>query len=73
MTFVLQLTEMISMETPLGHGYAILVEAGEQDQYWTVALDNGALVTLPQNKVRVSRDYTRGRGITDKQMKEIIK
>lgn len=69
----LQLSELIPMETELGFGYAILYEGGEHDSYWTVALENGALVTFPQNQVRVSRSYTHGRGISDEEMREIIK
>lgn len=69
----LQLDEMISVETPLGHGYAIIFESGEHDNYWTVAMDNGALVTFTQDRIRVSRDYTHRRGISDGQMKEIVR
>jgi hypothetical protein len=69
---MIQLNEMISVETPLGHGYAIIFESGEDDNWWTVALDNGALVTFTQDRIRVSRDYTHGRGISDDQMKEIV-
>lgn len=68
-----QLNDLIPMETPLGFGYAILVETNAHDQYWTVALNNGALVTFPQHKVRISRSYTHERGISDEEMKEIIK
>jgi hypothetical protein len=50
---ILQLEHLIGMETPLGFGYAILVETGPHDQYWTVALDNGALVTFSQDKIRI--------------------
>jgi hypothetical protein len=69
---MLELRDSISVETPLGHGYAIIFETGEYDNYWTVVLDNGALVTFTQDKIRVSRDYTHGRGIDDAQMKEIV-
>lgn len=68
----LQLSEMISVETPLGHGYAIIFETGEHDNFWTVALDNGALVTFTQDRIRVSRDYTHRRGISDDEMKKIV-
>lgn len=68
----LQLDEVISVETPLGHGYAIIFESGEHDNYWTVAMDNGALVTFTQDKIRVSRDYTHGRGISDHEMQTIV-
>jgi hypothetical protein len=70
---ILQLEHLIGMETPLGFGYAILVETGPHDQYWTVALDNGALVTFSQDKIRICNSYTHGRGINDRDMKEIIK
>mgnify|MGYP000567710219 FL=1 len=70
---MLQLEELISVETPLGHGYAIIFESGEHDNYWTVALDNGALVTFTQDRVKISRDYTHGRGISDAEMKEIVR
>ena len=70
---MLQLNEMISVDTPLCHGYAIIFESGEQDNYWTVALDNGALVTFTQDRIKVSRDYTHRRGISDDQMKEIVR
>lgn len=62
----------IPMETPLGKGYALFVEAAAHDQYWTVALENGALVTFTQDKLRISRDYTHHRGISDEEMKRII-
>lgn len=64
--------ELIPVETPLGSGYAMLYEGGEHDNYWTVILENGALVTFTQDKIRVSRSYTHGRGISDKEMKKII-
>lgn len=69
----IQLHELIPVVTPLGDGYAIIFETGEHDNYWTVALENGAIVTFPQNKIRVCRSYTHGRGISDEEMKEIIK
>lgn len=67
-----ELRELISVQTPLGHGYAIFVESGEQDNYWTVALDNCAIVTFTQEQIRISRSYTHGRGISDRQMKRIL-
>lgn len=65
--------ELIPVKTPLGSGYAIFVELGEFDTYYTVVMDNSALVTFTQDQIRVSRSYTHGRGITDNQMKQIIK
>jgi hypothetical protein len=40
--------ELIPVKTPLGSGYAMLLEAGEYDTYWTVVLDNKAIVTFTQ-------------------------
>ena len=70
---ILQLHDLIPMDTPLGQGHAIMVETNAHDQYWTVALENGALVTFPQHKIRICRSYTHERGITDTEMKDIIK
>lgn len=69
----IQLNESISVETPLGRGYAILIETGAHDYWWTVALDTGAIVTFSQDKIRMTKSYSYGRGITDENMKEIIK
>lgn len=65
--------ELVPVETPLGSGYAMLYEGGEHDNYWTVILDNGALVTFTQDKIRVSRSYTHRRGIDDAEMQQIVK
>jgi hypothetical protein len=65
--------ELIPVKTPLGPGYAMLLEAGEYDTYWTVVLENQAIVTFTQDQLKVSRSYTHRRGISDKQMKKIIK
>ena len=67
-----QFKELIPVHTPLGFGYAFLLEAGEFDTYWTVVLDNQAVVTFTQDQIKVSRSYTHRRGINDKQMKAII-
>lgn len=68
-----ELREMISVKTPLGSGYAMFIESGEHDTYWTVALDNCAIVTFTQAEIRISRSYTHGRGISNRQMREIIR
>lgn len=73
MPSVIQLNEIIPVKTPLGDGYAIIFETGEHDNYWTIALDNGAIVTFNQEKIKIGRSYTHDRGINDKEMKEIIK
>ena len=69
---IIQLDEQLSVETPLGHGMAIIFESGEDDNWWTVALDNGAIVTFKQSKVVMSRSYSHERGISDQQMAMII-
>ena len=73
MTTSIQLSELIPVKTSLGDGHAIIFETGEHDNYWTVALENGAIVTFRQEDIRMCRSYTHHRGITDKEMKEIIK
>lgn len=73
MTVVTQLAEFIAVETPLGDGYAVLVETGGDDQLWTVIISNSrAFVTFPQNKLRAKRSYTHGRDLNDAQMLEIL-
>lgn len=51
----------------------MIFESGEDDNYWTVALDNGAIVTFRQKQIRVARSYTHKRGITDREMRQIVK
>lgn len=70
---IIQLNEMISVETKIGHGYAMIFETGEHDNFWTVAMDNGAVVTFRQDQIRISRDYSHGRGISNREMRKIIK
>lgn len=65
--------ELIPVTTPLGSGYAMFVEPGEYDTYWTVVLDNQAVVTFTQEQIRISRSYTHSRGISNSQMRKIIK
>jgi hypothetical protein len=66
--------EPIEVETPIGKGRALFVERTPHDYWWTVALnDSAALVTFPQNKIRITRSYTQGRGISDEEMRKIVK
>lgn len=51
----------------------MFLEAGECDTYWPIVLDNQAVVTFTQEQIRISRSYTHGRGISDAQMRKIIK
>ena len=68
---MIQLKEIIPVETPLGSGYAIVFEAGAHDNYWTVALDNCAIVTFRQDQIKIANSYTLGRGIDDKRMRKV--
>lgn len=61
------------IKTPLGMGYVWFVETEHDDNWYTVVLDNGAIVTFNQSRIRVARSYTLKRGINDEEMKEIIK
>ena len=70
---IIQLKELIPVETKLGSGYAIIFESLAHENYWTVALDNGAIVTFAQEKIRIADSYTHNRGISDNNMLEIIK
>jgi hypothetical protein len=67
-----EFADSVPVKTPLGDGYALFVETTAQDHFWTVALDNGALVTFPQDQVRAARNYTRRRGIDDAEMRAIL-
>lgn len=75
---MLQLKPMISVVTPLGAGQAILISEDEMDTHWTVVLDkikDGGcpIVTFPQHKVRVQRNYSAELGLSDQTMKGILK
>jgi hypothetical protein len=73
LTVVHEPREIIPVHTPLGFGHAIFIEFGEFDTTWTVAMENQTVVSFPQEKIRISRSYTHGRGISDAQMRQIIK
>lgn len=70
----LEFQEPLEVDTPLGKGRALFVERTPHDYLWTVAInDNQALVTFVQSKLRICKSYTHERGISDEQMREIIK
>lgn len=70
---LIQLHEMIPVETPLGPGVAIIFQAQEHDNSWTVMLEfSGAFVTFPQSQIHASRSYYPRVGITDQEMKDIV-
>jgi hypothetical protein len=71
---MIELKELIPVVTPAGTGYAILVEGGPHDNYWTIVLDEGGgIITYRQQEIRVAKSYTYGRGITHAQMRKIAK
>lgn len=71
---VIELRARIAMDTPLGRGYALLVETNAEDQWWTVALaETRALVTFQQSKIRVARSYGYGIGMTDEDMLKVLR
>lgn len=74
MASFIQLTELIPVETPLGRGWAILVQAEAHDQWWTVVLDDGGgIVCFSHADIRAQNSYTHGRGISDEKMREIVR
>jgi hypothetical protein len=64
--------EPIEVDTPLGRGRALLIERTQHDYWWTVALQNGAVVTFVQSQIKLTRSYTHGRGVTHAQMKTMV-
>jgi len=66
--------EPIAVETPLGRGHAVLIERTPHDYLWTVVLnETGAPVAFTQDRIRFCKSYTYRRGISDEQMRDIIK
>jgi hypothetical protein len=71
---LLELANHLEVETPLGKGRAILLESKDNDYYWTVILEEScALVTFPQNRLKIRRNYSLGIGqFTVDEMKDIL-
>lgn len=68
-----ELQEPIPVEVKhLGKGVAILIECGMHDYKWTIVFETRAIVTVPQNKVLVQKDFTNNRGISAKMLRDII-
>lgn len=61
------------VQTPLGRGYVWFVELESDDNWYTIILDNGAVVTFTQSQLRMCRNYTLKRGISDREMRRIVK
>lgn len=73
MTRPIQLSELIPVVTPLGDGMAVIFQAQEHDNCWTVMLESGAFVTFPQSEIRAHRSYYPRVNLTTEQMREIIR
>lgn len=68
-----ELQEPLPVEVKhLGKGLAILIECGTNDYKWTIVFESRAIVSVAQSKVLVQKDFTNNRGITAKQLAEII-
>lgn len=65
---ILQLNPPIPLETEKGFGYAFLVmDYGiEYSKIWTVALENGQIWDIPNEKVRMCTNWTMGRTYPEK-------
>jgi hypothetical protein len=62
------------VDTPQGYGRAILLESKDNDYYWTVVLaDSLAIVTFPQNKIRICRHYSLGLKFTEDDLRVVLK
>lgn len=61
---ILELTNLLWLDTPKGRGRAILVidYGPESDLYWTVVLDDGQIWTVENTEVRMVDNWTLGRG-----------
>ncbi len=69
----MELNNLWEVETPLGEGRDILIESKDNDYYWTIVLfDSKALVTFPQNKIKICRHYTLGIKFSDLELKNVI-
>jgi hypothetical protein len=73
MSELLELREPWGVETPLGRGYAIIYERGNDESYWVVVLNkSGAIVTLKQRFVKCVRNYTAQRNFSHEEMAKVI-
>lgn len=60
---ILELTNLLWLDTPKGRGRALFVidYGPESDLYWVVALDNGQIWTVENSKVGILENWTLGR------------
>ena len=74
MSTPIELTEWLEVETPQGRGYAIIFESDNDENFWTVILnETGAIVTFKQKFVKASPNYSWGRNFPHEHMAEILK
>lgn len=66
------LDEWMPVETPLGKGYAFLIETTNHENWYTVMLDTRAIVTMKQDKLLMQKSYTHGRSMLDAEMRVAI-
>lgn len=64
----------IPVVTPQGDGVAVFIETDHIDQRWTVVMvATGAVITFPQSKIRVMRNYSLGIAADDAWLRNVLK
>lgn len=66
------LDEWIPVVTPLGTGYAFMIETENHDNWYTVFMQDRSIVTLRQEKILTQKSYTHGRDMSDAEMRSAI-
>lgn len=66
------LDEWIPVETPLGTGYAFMIEIENHDNWYTCFMADRSIVTLRQEKLLTLPSYTHGRSMSDAEMRAAI-
>ena len=71
---LLEFTNYLEVDTPLGKGTAFMIKSRDNDYYWNVVLTESlAIVAFRQNQLKMVRNYSMGWGFSDDQMRKIIK
>lgn len=70
---VVVLEDWLPVECAQGRGYVFAIEFEKADNWYTILLQNRAIVTLPQEKVLTLPSYSHGRDISDDAMKAAVK
>ena len=68
----MQLKYSIEVEIPeLGlRGWSMFIYTDEHEAWWTVACENRAVVTVPQKKIVLVKNYSEDRGMSADDMKK---